>query len=116
MSSDIKQVIVLREDLDISHGKEISQACHASLGAYRKASSDEVSEWEKGGMKKVILSSGDRRLEDLYEEVKRKNIPAYLVKDAGMTEVEPGTVTALGIGPADSDKIDQITGELGLIG
>jgi PTH2 family peptidyl-tRNA hydrolase len=116
MSGDFKQVIVLKEDLDISRGKEISQAAHASLGAYRKASDEKVGEWEDQGMKKIVLSSGGRGLEDLYEACKRKNISAYLVKDAGMTEVEPGTVTALGIGPAESDKIDMITGELELTG
>lgn len=116
MSADLKQVIVLREDIDISRGKQMSQACHASLGAYKEASDDVASQWEKRGAKKIVLSSGDRRLEDLYEEIKRKNIPAYLVKDAGMTEVEPGTITALGIGPVESDKIDPITGELKLIG
>lgn len=116
MSGDLKQVIVLKDDIDISKGKEISQAAHASLGAYRKASDKKVSEWDNQGMKKIVVSSGDRRLEDLYEECKRKSIPAYLVKDAGMTEVKPGTVTALGIGPAESDKIDTVTGELKLIG
>jgi PTH2 family peptidyl-tRNA hydrolase len=116
MSGKVKQVIVLREDLDISRGKEISQACHASLGAYRKADSEAVSQWEAEGAKKIVLSSGDRKLEDLYAEIKSKDIPAYLVKDAGKTEIESGTITALGIGPVEESKIDSITGELKLIG
>ncbi|MFT4867930.1 MAG: PTH2 family peptidyl-tRNA hydrolase [Candidatus Nanohaloarchaea archaeon] len=116
MSGKVKQVIVLREDLNISKGKEISQACHASLGAYKKADPETISKWEAQGAKKVVLSSGDRKLEDLYAEIKSKDIPAYLVKDAGKTEIEPGTITALGIGPAKESKIDSITGELKLIG
>ncbi|MFT4892358.1 MAG: PTH2 family peptidyl-tRNA hydrolase [Candidatus Nanohaloarchaea archaeon] len=116
MSGEMKQVIVLRNDLDISRGKQISQACHASLGAYKKADPEDVSRWEKEGSKKIVLSSGDRKLEDLYAEIKSKDIPVYLVKDAGKTEVEPGTTTALGIGPVEESKIDSITGELKLIG
>ncbi|PSG99758.1 MAG: aminoacyl-tRNA hydrolase [Nanohaloarchaea archaeon SW_4_43_9] len=112
----MKQVIVIRDDLDISRGKEISQSCHASVGAYRKADSETISSWESGGGKKVVLSSGERKLEDLYAETKSKDIPAYLVSDAGLTEVQSGTVTALGIGPDEKNKIDSITGELELVG
>ncbi len=113
--SDLKQAIVLRDDLDISKGKAISQACHASLKAYKKSDSELRSEWERRGAKKVVLGSGDRKVRDLYEEAERNKIPASIIKDAGHTEVEPGTVTALGIGPAEHDKIDKITGELKLI-
>lgn len=115
MSGEMKQVIILRENLGISRGKQISQACHASLGAYRKGDPETISEWEKEGSRKIALSSGDRELEDLYAQASSKDIPAYLVKDAGRTEIDPGTTTALGLGPAEEDKIDAITGELKLI-
>ncbi|MFB6145116.1 MAG: peptidyl-tRNA hydrolase Pth2 [Candidatus Nanohaloarchaea archaeon] len=113
--SGLKQAIVIREDLEISKGKAIAQACHASLGAYKKASKSERSEWESKGSKKVVLYSGDSALEDLLMQTKRNKIPAYLVKDAGRTELEPGTKTALGIGPSEESKIDSITGQLRLV-
>ncbi|MFB6144123.1 MAG: aminoacyl-tRNA hydrolase [Candidatus Nanohaloarchaea archaeon] len=110
-----KQVIVVSDDTGMSTGKMISQACHASLKAAEKASDEARGEWESSGAKKVALSAGGKSLEDLFRQAKRNKLPAYLVKDAGLTEVESGTKTALGIGPAEESKIDKITGELGLI-
>ena len=112
---DLKQVIVLRSDLEMSKGKMIAQACHASLKSYKKASDNAKSDWEGSGGKKVAVENSGGSLQEKLEMAKTLQIPAALVKDAGHTEVSPGTVTALGIGPAESSKIDQITGELKLI-
>ena len=35
-----------------------------------------------------------------------------LIQDAGHTVVEPGTITCLGIGPDEEEKINGITGKL----
>ncbi|MFB6241375.1 MAG: peptidyl-tRNA hydrolase Pth2 [Candidatus Nanosalina sp.] len=113
--SPLKQALVLREELEMTTGKMISQACHASLNAYKKASGSRQKNWESEGAKKVVLAAGDNLLEELFEQAKSRGLPAYLVQDAGLTEVEPGTKTALGIGPADETEIDNITGELELI-
>ncbi len=110
-----KQVIVLRVDLDISRGKQIAQACHASLKAYEKASSNIQSSWRGGGSKKVVVGASEDELVERLERAKGLQIPAALVKDAGLTEVSPGTVTALGVGPGDEDKIDKVTGDLKLV-
>ena len=32
-----------------------------------------------------------------------------------MTEIPPGTITALGLGPAKSEDLDRITGSLSLL-
>jgi PTH2 family peptidyl-tRNA hydrolase len=108
-----KQVIVINDDVDMSVGKKIAQACHASLNAYKKASGEQQSEWESQGSKKITLKSSD--LKSLCRQAENADLPAYLVKDAGHTEVKPGTITALGIGPADEKKIDNITSQLELI-
>ncbi|QGA80107.1 peptidyl-tRNA hydrolase Pth2 [Candidatus Nanohalobium constans] len=113
--SELKQVIVLRSDLDMSTGKMIAQASHASLKAYKKADDELRADWESQGGKKVALKAGEDTFQEKLEEAKTLQVPAALITDAGHTEVQPGTNTALGIGPATSDKIDQITGELKLI-
>lgn len=112
---DLKQVIVVDESLDMSRGKLASQASHASLNAFRKADKELRKEWNSGGAKKIIVAKGDREFQDLILEAERLNIPHYKVKDAGHTELRPGTATALGLGPAESSKIDKITSELKLV-
>lgn len=113
--SQHKQAIVLRTDLGMSTGKLISQACHASLKAYKKASSESQDEWESGGQKKVVLDIGDEDLLERFQRAQRNDVPAAMVKDAGLTEIEPGTETALGVGPAEESKIDSVTGDLKLL-
>ncbi len=111
-----KQVILIRKDLGMGKGKIAAQTAHASLEAYRKASPRDRQEWEKSGSKKVIL--GVDSLREMLE-IKRKageaGLPLALVRDAGRTEIPPGTVTALAIGPAGEEDIDRITGHLKML-
>ena len=110
-----KQVIVIRKDLGMGKGKLAAQAAHASLAAYKKASPVIRELWEEDGSKKVVV--GVKNKEELFlifERVK-KNLPAALIKDAGLTQIKSGEVTALGIGPAKEEEIDNITGNLKLL-
>jgi len=111
-----KQMIVLRNDIEISVGKKCVQSCHACLGAYKNAKKSVVKKWESEGQKKVVLEVNSKEeLFKLFEKAKKEKIPCFLVEDAGLTELEPGTVTALAIGPEDEKKIDKITGSLKLL-
>jgi len=110
-----KQAVVLDTDLKMSKGKMIAQACHASLEAYKKSDKKTRKNWSGRGQKKVVLSKDDESLEQLQQRAKRNKLPVHLVKDAGRTELEPGTKTAVGIGPAKESEIDKITGQLELI-
>jgi len=113
----MKQVIVVREDLDLSRGKTAAQAAHASLGAYRKVGKDVKRSWEKKGEKKVVVGVEDEEgLLEVKRNAENRNLPTYLVKDAGRTEISKGTTTSLAVGPAENDKIDKVTGHLSLIG
>ena len=42
-------------------------------------------------------------------------VVAEVIADAGRTQIEPGSLTVLGIGPAPKSVIDGITGNLKLL-
>jgi PTH2 family peptidyl-tRNA hydrolase len=113
---EFKQVIVIRSDLKLSRGKTAAQACHASVTSALKSDKIIMKKWESEGQKKVILKA--RSLEELLElkkKCEKLGLKHSIISDAGHTELSPGTVTALGIGPDEESKIDKVTGSLPLL-
>jgi PTH2 family peptidyl-tRNA hydrolase len=111
-----KQCLVIRNDIKMSCGKRCAQAAHASIGAYNNADKSLQKAWLSEGQKKVVLKANDERtLYELKVIAERVGISSSLIQDAGMTEIPPGTITALGLGPAKSEDLDKITGTLSLL-
>jgi len=116
---EYKQVILIRTDLGMSTGKKCAQSCHASVSAsdlVRIKDKKVWKQWKNTGQKKVVLKVNSKeQLQDLYILVQKQKFHCFLVKDAGLTQLAPGTSTALGIGPTSSTEIDKITGDLKLL-
>ena len=114
----MKQVIAVRTDLRMGKGKIAAQVAHASLEAYKRALRERpewVEAWEREGSKKVVLKvRSEKELLELYERAKRE-VPAALIRDAGYTQVDPGTITCAGFGPAPDDVMDRLFGHLKLL-
>jgi PTH2 family peptidyl-tRNA hydrolase len=119
VSGEVKMVIIVRTDLKMSKGKLVSQACHAAIETYemaRRKNPALCSRWRQQGGKKVVLKvSSLTELEQLKIAAERVGLPCAMIVDKGLTELPPNTPTALGIGPAPSAKLDQITGHLKLL-
>lgn len=111
-----KQVIILRKDLGMSAGKLCVQAAHASINAFEKADSNTVEKWKREGMEKVCLKvSSEKKLKDIYNRAKKLRHPVSLIRDAGRTQIPAGSPTAVAIGPAKEQDVDEITGKLKLL-
>ncbi len=119
---EIKQAIVLRRDIRMGRGKAAAQAAHASCEAVfailrsgRRIWTDWLEKWRASGQLKVVLRvDSEAELLDIYRKALELDLPASLIADAGRTQLEPGTRTAVAIGPAPSSLVDKVTGHLKL--
>ena len=112
----MKQVIVVNEALKLPRGKLAAQVAHASVAVFIDVAEETRIAWVECGMPKIVLQCASEdelcRLESMAQE---RSIPARLIRDAGRTVVPSGTVTCLGLGPADDRELDSITGNLKLL-
>ena len=110
----LKQVIIVRKDLNLKKGKLSTQVAHAAILASKKSNFKE--DWEKEGQKKVVLwCRNSEELLNLFQKAISEKLPAAIVEDAGLTQIPKGTKTCIGIGPAPEEKIDKITRDLKLV-
>lgn len=117
-SKKLKQAIIVRKDLKLPKGKLAVQVAHASVEAVLKTlKNDEklIKQWLKHAKKVVLKVENLEELKRIYNKARRKKLTTALIKDAGLTVVKPGTITALAIGPDDEEKIDEITKDLKLL-
>ncbi|HUW67387.1 MAG TPA: peptidyl-tRNA hydrolase Pth2 [Candidatus Nanoarchaeia archaeon] len=114
--TEYKQCIVTRDDLKLTKGKLAVQVAHAALTASDFADKKERESWIRDGQKKVVLKVAT--LNDLFfikEMARREGLSTALITDAGLTQIAPGTITVLGIGPAPVEKLDKVVGKLKLL-
>lgn len=132
---ETKQVIVFRKDLNVRKGKFAAQIAHASLKVFldlcipfesiltykklqfRYKKDSAWDNWLNGRFTKIVVScDGESELIELYEKAKKEKLPCSLIVDAGLTEFHGvPTKTCIAIGPAYSEDIDKITGNLKLL-
>ena len=111
----MKQAIVARTDLGMGQGKLAAQVAHASLSAYEDADERARRAWKGEGQKKIVLKAdGEEQLFELAETARAEGLPHAVVRDAGHTQLDPGTVTALAVGPGEAATVDRVTGHLSL--
>lgn len=132
----VKQVLVVRKDLNMRKGKIAAQCAHASMKVildkcspmecgnegshYLKffvEAGSPLEHWIKGSFKKVVVSvDSEAELLDVLEKAKASGLMTSLITDSGLTEFHGvPTNTVVAIGPGLSDEIDSITGHLKLM-
>jgi PTH2 family peptidyl-tRNA hydrolase len=124
----VKQVIVIRRDLKMRRGKEIAQGAHASMaallqgmvldaeGGARLPLWPEARTWLEGAFTKITVKvQTEADLLAVRDKAVAAGIPHALIQDAGRTEFHGvPTFTALAVGPASSERLDPVTGDLSL--
>lgn len=119
----VKQVIVIRTDLNMRKGKMAAQAAHASRAflkahcLHRLPLSKSELEWLEGSHDTICVGVGSEdELEAIYERASLEGIAAYLITDLGKTEFHgQETKTCAAIGPDECERINSITGHLKLL-
>lgn len=118
-SDEYKLVVLVRNDIKMGKGKIAAQVGHASVEAAlyaEKKNKKAFDAWMSGGQAKIVLrvDSLDELME--YGRIAKGNgIHVSTITDAGRTQIEPGTMTCIALGPAPIGDLDKITGELKML-
>ncbi|XP_067928104.1 peptidyl-tRNA hydrolase 2, mitochondrial-like [Watersipora subatra] len=114
-----KMVIVIRNDLKMGKGKIAAQSSHAACGSVRKLvrhNKPILRAWENCGQPKVVTKVEDEAtLLALSKQAAEANLVTQLIRDAGRTQIAPGSLTALAVGPGPNHIVDKVTGKLKLL-
>lgn len=125
MEEKVKQLIIVRKDLDMPVGKLSAQVSHASLLSFLNACNKQKNknsihyvindndfnyEWINGSYPKVVLAvKNENQILKYKQKAEENGIPCALITDEGRTcfDGQP-TITCLGVGPFDKDILDKI--------
>jgi PTH2 family peptidyl-tRNA hydrolase len=129
----IKQVTVMRNDLNMRKGKMIAQGQHGSMafitknlqwgitneeGVWCQIDLTPVAwEWLEGSFTKICVRvDSEEELLTIHQTALDAGLVSHLVTDNGLTEFGGvPTITCCAIGPDTDERIDPITGHLKLL-
>jgi len=100
-------------------GKIAVQVGHAAVTVSEETRKRRPEWWkawyEEGQCKVVVKVNSEDELGDIRREAVALGLAAAVIHDSGLTQVEPGTATCVGIGPGPAELVDKVTGELPLL-
>ncbi|WRT70059.1 peptidyl-tRNA hydrolase [Kwoniella shivajii] len=116
---EMKLVLVVNDELKMTKGKVAAQAGHATLACaitLKEANPRLFRAWQNQGQPKIALRCANtEELEILAAQARSLNLCARTIRDAGRTQVAPGSKTIVGIGPGPARLINTVTGKLKLL-
>ncbi|KAG5983693.1 hypothetical protein E4U55_007442 [Claviceps digitariae] len=123
-NEECKLVLVVRTDLGMTKGKIAAQCSHATLACYKTLLRSKpdgpqaklLRRWEKRGQAKIAVQvKSEKELTELRWKALDLGLTAEVIQDAGRTQIDPGSLTVLGVGPGPKSLVDQVTGHLKLL-
>ena len=116
---EYKLVVLVRNDVKMGKGKIAAQVAHAAVDcALHSEKKDKKSfdAWYSSGQAKVVLKVDSmEQLSEYMTLARSQGLHTSVIVDAGRTQIEPGTVTCMGIGPAPVSALDKVTGDLKML-
>ncbi|XP_048769423.1 peptidyl-tRNA hydrolase 2, mitochondrial-like isoform X2 [Ostrea edulis] len=117
-NGEYKLVLVMRQDLKMGKGKMAAQCCHAAVHASEflaRNNPELFNKWKMNGQPKVVVKADSEQvLIDLSKKARSLGLNASLIRDAGRTQIAPGSKTVLGVGPGPENLVNEVTGHLKL--
>ncbi|KAI9558504.1 hypothetical protein GHT06_015292 [Daphnia sinensis] len=114
-----KLLLVVRNDLKMGKGKIAAQCSHAAVAAYKQIlhkDPEMLKWWENYGQPKIVVKvDSEEELLSIATISRSKGLLTSVVRDAGRTQIAPGSKTVLAIGPATTEAIDEVTCHLKLL-
>lgn len=119
LAAPYKMLLIVNMELKMGKGKIAAQCGHATMGAIklaRKYCKTAMRNWEMTGVAKIaVKAETEAEMYELYEKAKENKLVAYIVQDAGRTQIAAGSRTVLVLGPAPASYIDPICSHLKLL-
>ncbi|KPI86129.1 hypothetical protein ABL78_4821 [Leptomonas seymouri] len=134
----VKMTLVVRKDLKMGNGKVAAQCAHAAVAVVEEILSMKASQltapttstldstsqlwlrwydaWHASGCSKVALQCPDEEtMMAIAKHAKAVGLPYSVVRDAGRTQIAPGSKTVVAVGPGPKSLVDEVTGQLKLL-
>ena len=116
---EVKMVLVVNTELGMGKGKVAAQCGHAAVACFKAGLMEEpqlVAAWERTGQTKVVVrGGGEESLLAVSKAGRQAGMVVSEVRDAGRSQVEAGSLTLVGLGPANNLLIDKVAGKLKLL-
>ncbi|BBD72451.1 peptidyl-tRNA hydrolase [Sulfodiicoccus acidiphilus] len=112
---------MVRTDLQLGKGKIAAQVAHAAVSAVLEAMEKRgwkewLDSWLSEGQPKVVVKvPSETELVERCWKARSLGLICSEIRDAGRTQVEPGTLTCAAVGPGPNELIDVVTGDLKLL-
>ena len=117
--------LIVRETLNMSAGKIAAQCAHAAqmlllkyfdfvlldltsdnrLPPFSRETAELFKEWLDGSFRKIVLKADDKEWIKIKDQLSDKIV---VVIDAGLTQVNPGTLTVIGVYPEYKSKCHKL--------
>lgn len=101
---EIVQYFIVNGELKMTPGKAAAQVAHAATqSALIYQTREQFLDWLRTGQTKIILKGNQEELETLVDE------GFVAIRDAGKTELEPGSLTVVCLPPMAKKKAQSYT-------